>query len=143
MASNVSVLTVLLHGKPVDTLTRLEGDRTIFAFNEGYVADENRPTLSLGFKDTLGRLITDLPPVQRRLVPFFSNLLPEGHMRTYLAERAGVNPEREFFLLWVCGKDLPGAITIEPAGGEAWPPGAHGRLQDSDQTALARVPGCP
>jgi serine/threonine-protein kinase HipA len=57
-------------------------------------------------------------------MPFFSNLLPEGRMRTYLAERAGVNPEREFFLLWVLGKDLPGAITVEPADGEAWPPGA-------------------
>lgn len=139
MGSNVSVLTVLLHGKPVGTLTRLEGDRTIFAFNEEYVADENRPTLSLGFKDTLGGLITDFPPVQRRLMPFFSNLLPEGHMRTYLAERAGVNPEREFFLLRVLGKDLPGAITIEPADGEAWPPDANERPWDPDQDAKAKA----
>jgi serine/threonine-protein kinase HipA len=33
-------------------------------------------------------------------MPYFANLLPEGHMRTYLAEQAGVNPAREFFLLW-------------------------------------------
>ena len=58
--------------------------------------------------------------------PFFSNLLPEGHLRDYLAERAGVNPKREFFLLWVLGRDLPGALTIEAADGEAWPPGADG-----------------
>lgn len=135
MVSNVSVLTVLLYGNPVGALTRLEGDRTIFSFNEEYVANENRPTLSLGFKDTLGRLITDFNPVQRRLMPFFSNLLPEGHMRTYLAERAGVNPEREFFLLWVLGKDLPGAITIEPADGEAWPPEASERLRGSGEDA--------
>ncbi|MCH8161085.1 MAG: response regulator, partial [Chloroflexi bacterium] len=43
----------------------------------------------------------------------------------YLAERAGVNPVREFFLLWVLGMDLPGAITIRPADGEAWPPDSH------------------
>jgi serine/threonine-protein kinase HipA len=69
--------------------------------------------------DTLGHLITEFAPVQTKVMPFISNLLPEGHMRTYLAERAGVNPEREFFLLWVLGKDLPGAITVEPADGEA------------------------
>jgi serine/threonine-protein kinase HipA len=52
--------------------------------------------------------------VTRRLPPFFSNLLPEGHLRTYLAEQAGVKPEREFFLLAQLGADLPGAITTEP-----------------------------
>jgi serine/threonine-protein kinase HipA len=51
-------------------------------------------------------------------------------MRTYLAERAGVNPVREFFLLWVLGKDLPGAITIRPADGEAWPPDADDDADD-------------
>ena len=121
MAANVSVLNVLLHGVPIGTLTRVTGDRTLFAFNDAYIDDANRPVLSLGFKDHLGHLITDLKPVQTRVMPFFSNLLPEGRMRTYLAERASVSPQREFFLLWVLGKDLPGAITVEPADGEAWP----------------------
>jgi serine/threonine-protein kinase HipA len=121
VAANVSVLNVLLHGVPIGTLTRVAGDRTLFAFNDAYINDANRPVLSLGFKDHLGELITDFKPVQTRIMSFFSNLLPEGRMRTYLAERASVNPQREFFLLWVLGKDLPGAITIEPADGEAWP----------------------
>lgn len=43
-------------------------------------------------------------------------------MRNYLADRAGVNPVREFFLLWVLGQDLPGAIKIKPADGEKLPP---------------------
>jgi serine/threonine-protein kinase HipA len=91
---NVSVLNVLLYGMPVGTITRVDGDRTLFAFNDAYINDESRPTLSLGFKDHLGRLTTELSPVQTRVMPFFSNLLPEGRMRTYLAERAGVNPQR-------------------------------------------------
>jgi serine/threonine-protein kinase HipA len=70
----------------------------------------------------MGGLITDIPPTRVRVPTFFANLLPEGMMREYLAERAGVNPQREFFLLWVLGKDLPGALTIVPADGEAWPP---------------------
>lgn len=125
MATNVSVLNVLLYGDLVGTLTRVDGDRTLFAFNDAYINDQARPTLSLGFKDDLNALITEFNPVQTRVLPFFSNLLPEGRMRTYLAKQAGVVPEREFFLLWVLGKDLPGAITIEPADREAWPPDAN------------------
>lgn len=33
----------------------------------------------------------------------FSTLLPEGHMRDYLAKRAGVKAVREFHLLWTLG----------------------------------------
>lgn len=51
-------------------------------------------------------------------------------MRYYLAERAGVNPAREFFLLWVLGQDLAGAITVEPADGEALPPNVHQDIED-------------
>jgi serine/threonine-protein kinase HipA len=139
MANNVSVLNILLYGEPIGTLTRVEGDRTLFAFNEDYIDNPNRPTLSLGFKDRLGQLITAFRPVQTKVMPFFSNLLPEGHMRTYLAELAGVNPDREFFLLWVLGKDLPGAVTVEPADGEAWPPpdeNVQAPDEDSQQNAL-------
>jgi serine/threonine-protein kinase HipA len=130
--ADVSVLNVLLYGKPIGTLTRVAGDRTLFAFNEAYIADVRRPVLSLSFKDAHGELITDFRPTQTKVMPFFSNLLPEGHMRDYLAERAGLNPVREFFLLWVLGQDLPGAITISPADGEAWPPDVDGGGADDD-----------
>jgi serine/threonine-protein kinase HipA len=114
---NIAVLDVRLHGQPIGTLTRLPGDRVFFAFTQDYVADRNRPTLSLSFKDALGSLITDVRPTQTRLPVFFANLLPEGPMRDYLAARAGVKPEREFFLIAVLGRDLPGALEIQPAGG--------------------------
>jgi serine/threonine-protein kinase HipA len=122
MMANVSVLDVLLYEEVIGTLTRVEGDRSLFAFNEDYIAERNRPVLSLGFKDKFGGLLTEFRPYQARVMPFFSNLLPEERLREYLAERAGVNPEREFFLLWVLGADLPGAITVRPADGEEWPP---------------------
>jgi serine/threonine-protein kinase HipA len=120
---DVSILDVRLYGEPIGTLTHLQGDRTIFAFNEDYVENPDRPTLSLSFKDDLGGLITKIRPTQRVVPPFFSNLLPEGSLRRYLAERAGVNQQREFFLLWVLGLDLPGALSIHPAAGDALPPG--------------------
>lgn len=129
--ADVSVIDVLLYGEPIGTLTRVSGDRTLFAFNDAYIADKHRPVLGLGFKDQFGELITDFRPVQTRVMPFFSNLLPEGRMRTYLADRAGVNPVREFFLLWVLGMDLAGAVTIRPADGEAWPPGEDDGADDA------------
>src|SRR5690606_35850058 len=75
-------------------------------------------------KDEFGELRTDFRTYRKKVMPFFSNLLPEGHLRKYLAEQAGVNIEREFFLLWALGQDLPGAITATPADGEAWPEAA-------------------
>lgn len=127
--SNVSTLNVLLYGELVGTITDVGSDRSLFAFTESYIADQNRSILSLGFKDALGELITEFRPYQAKLMPFFSNLLPEETMRKYLAGRAGVNPEREFFLLWVLGQDLPGAISIEPADGEALPPAVNEQLE--------------
>ena len=119
--ADVRVLDVRLHGVSIGTLTHVAGERTLFAFAEDYVADEHRPVLGLAFKDRFGELITEFRPTRVRLPPTFSNLLPEGRMRDYLAVRAGVNPVREFFLLRALGSDLPGAVTVVPAGGEAWP----------------------
>jgi serine/threonine-protein kinase HipA len=133
---DVSVLDVRLHSRSIGSLTLLQGDRTVFTFNDDYIADENRPTLSLSFKDNLGGLLTRIAPTQRVIPPFFSNLLPEGPLRKYLAERASVDQQREFFLLWALGQDLPGALTIHPADGEAMPPEAAGAIEDNGGNAL-------
>lgn len=134
MTNNVSTLNILLYGEPIATITNVGNDRTLFAFMDSYINDESRPVLGLGFKDSLGGLLTSFKPTQTKLTPFFSNLLPEETMRHYLAERAGVNPAREFFLLWVLGQDLSGAITVEPADGEALPPNVHQNIEDETKT---------
>ncbi len=113
--AEIEILHVLLYDKLIGTLTRLPGDKNLFAFSQEYIEMQNRPILSLSFKDRFGNLITDAKWTQTRIPPFFANLLPEGYMREYLAERAGVNPEREFFLLSALGHDLPGAIKVYPA----------------------------
>ncbi|PKN47501.1 MAG: hypothetical protein CVU59_02605, partial [Deltaproteobacteria bacterium HGW-Deltaproteobacteria-17] len=88
----------------------------LFAFDEGYLEDSERPTLSLSFKGSGGSLVTHLRPYVARVPPFFANLLPEGPLRRYLAEHVGVKPEREFFLLAALGGDLPGAVVVTPFG---------------------------
>lgn len=130
--NSVSTLNVLLYGELIGTITHVGHDRTLLAFTDDYISNEARPVLSLGFKDSLGGLITDFKPTQTKLTPFFSNLLPEETMRHYLAERANVNPAREFFLLWVLGQDLPGAITVVPADGETLPPNVHEEVEKGD-----------
>ncbi len=110
----VKSLAVHLHGRRIGIINRLAGDRHLFAFEQDYVDDPNRPTLSLAYKGQAGGLVTAIRPVVRRLPPFFSNLLPEGHLRIYLAEKAGVKPEREFFLMAVLGADVAGAVTVKP-----------------------------
>ncbi len=135
---DVSVLDVRLYGESIGSLTLLQGDRTIFTFNDAYIEKPNRPTLSLSFRDNLGNLITQLRPTTRVVPPFFSNLLPEGPLRRYLAERAGVNDQREFFLLWALGKDLPGALSIHPAEGDALPPEAADALPEGTKPNALR-----
>lgn len=139
MMADASVLNVSLYGQEIGTLTRLADDRNLFAFNESYIDSEQRPTLGLSFKDPHGELITDFPPTQTRVSPFFANLLPEGQLREYLARSAGVNTRRDFPLLWALGQDLPGAIVITPAEGEPWPDnGEDGKDRDDDHKHAMR-----
>ena len=109
-------LEVLLGDRRIGLITALGGDQSIFAFDDAYAEDPDRPTLSLSFKGDRGGLLRDHRPTQTRLMPFFSNLLPEGPLRDYLAKRAGVKPMREYSLLETLGLDLPGAITVRPRG---------------------------
>ncbi len=111
---NLSVLAVILHGRRIGVINRLGGDSNVFSFEEDYIDDRARATLSLSFKSRSGSLLTEIRPTSSRLPPFFSNLLPEGRLREYLAERSGVKPDREFFLLAALGADLPGAVVVAP-----------------------------
>ena len=117
-------LRIKLGNRLVGTITNVVTDKNIFVFDPGYVEDEQRPVLSLSYFDIERNLITRPREVQRRLPPFFSNLLPErdGVLRDYLAQRAGISPEREFPLLWLVGADLPGAVIAEDSEGQPLPP---------------------
>lgn len=110
----LTALGVHLHGRQIGTITRLAGDRQIFSFDQSYIDEPQRPTLSLSFKGRSGGLVTAPQHVRQRVPTFFANLLPEGHLRAYLAEQAGVHPQREFFLLAALGADLSGAVTVAP-----------------------------
>lgn len=120
MMIDIHSLAVYLHNQRVGTLNYIGGERTLFSFAESYIEDTLRPTLGLRFKDRFGQLITEFRPYKIKLMPFFSNLLPEGILRTYLARKAVVHPEREFFLLGALGQDLSGAVRVLPEHEDPW-----------------------
>jgi serine/threonine-protein kinase HipA len=119
-----TVLEVWLNQTRIGTITNLPYDQNLFIFDEEYTATVDRPVLSLSCYDDNRNLITEPEQVQAKVPPFFSNLLPEGRLRGYLAEVAGVKEAQEFFLLWLLGADLPGAVIVQESDGAPLPPPA-------------------
>ncbi len=111
----INALSVMLYDEQIGIITQLPGDKNIFTFSPEYLAKTTRPTLSLSFKDSFGGIQADVKATRTRLAPFFSNLLPEGILREYLASQAHVSAEREFELLKALGQDMPGSLTVHPA----------------------------
>lgn len=136
--SEIVALDILLHDRRIGQIARLGGDRSIFTFDDDYLADAERPTLSLAYRDEYGGIINDPRAYQTQLEPFFSNLLPEGVLRDYLAKRAGVKAVREFQLLSELGRDLPGAVRAVPVEGTAIAEGevAEGAVAEIAKQAL-------
>ncbi len=111
------ILDVYLGQANVGRLTLLPGDRSLFTFTEDYLNNANRPVLSQSYISQSGNILSEIRHVRSKLPPFFSNLLPEGHLRTYIAEQGGVKPSREFRLIELLGNDLPGAVRVVPPDG--------------------------
>ncbi|WP_008310526.1 type II toxin-antitoxin system HipA family toxin [Leptolyngbya sp. PCC 6406] len=101
---------VWLYEQRVGSITLNEGIIR-FQLNDSYINDPQRAVLGLLFED-------DLVAIYRskvRLPPWFSNLLPEGRLREWIAQDKGVSENQELDLLLKVGHDLPGAVRIAEA----------------------------
>ena len=111
MALNEKSFAVLLYGQQIGIL-RQKGDYTQFSFTEAYLTDPDRPILGLYFEENLR-----VPYASAlRLPRWFSNLLPEGPLRAWIAADRHVALDREMELLAQVGHDLPGAVQVLGAG---------------------------
>ena len=110
----VNELHVRLGDVTVGTLAHLSGDRITLIFDSDYLNMRNRPVLGLSFLNHQGGVIEEQRITTRKAPPYFANLLPEGHLRDYLAGLAGVNEARDYPLLYLTGGDLPGAVRLIP-----------------------------
>ena len=111
-------LGVWLQSRRVGTITNLSGDYNLFSFEEEYLEDETRPVLSQAFIGVGGNVIARVPRTHRIAPPFFANLLPEdgSFLRALVARRYQIKSSRDFPYLHVLGRDLPGALVIDPVG---------------------------
>ena len=84
---------------------------TRFVFEDGYWDNPNRKVLGLQFEEN--------PKARHRshmrLPAWFSNLLPEGRLREWVAQARGASIQREMELLAQVGHDLPGAVRVVEA----------------------------
>lgn len=112
MAKPERAYSVWLHDRKVGTLNT-DGGYTRFAFDTEYARDPNRAVLGLRFEEDL--LAQHRSNV--RLPPWFSNLLPEGRLREWIAHSQRIFETREMELLAQVGHDLPGAVRVAEDGG--------------------------
>ena len=140
MSTSIRYLRLYLHrppladgsaGEPGTTASRREaigylsqyGDILRVSFDESYIRNPQRPTLSLSYQGADEAATQQILASARdaRLVRtdgrwpvYFQNLLPEGHNRERLARERGCSPDDEFELLAAAGHDLMGALEVEP-----------------------------
>lgn len=128
-------LEVWLHGHHAGWLCEA-GRATRFVPAEPYLADAQRPTLSLSMtvpkeeKLTQETLANHFNPAVYRergeLPPFFAGLLPEGALRRRLAAtRKNQRDMDDFGILASAGEDLPGAVKVIPANLDKLTPAAR------------------
>jgi serine/threonine-protein kinase HipA len=88
------------------------------------------PTQSALWSDVKNPLFN----AQSGMLPsFFQNLLPEGVLRSHIAQLRGCRENDYFELLAACGGDLPGAVSARPVSVDR---GTLQRLITQDQDAL-------
>lgn len=103
---------VTVHGARAGTLERVSDCADFrFTFDPGWVGDPSRPVLGQVFLDRMPDAIET-----SGLPCWFAHLLPQGPSRRLLARWAGCADDEEegFELLLAIGRDLPGAVVLEP-----------------------------
>lgn len=134
----VDSLDILLNDILVGVLTKLADGRIVFSFDKAYVADENRQVLSQCYYAADRTLLRETRAYSSKLPPFFSNLLPEGSLRDYIAKAGHIKPTNEFAMLQLLGEDLPGAIIARPTLSSA--PYTSDLLDASDKNVQSMSP---
>lgn len=132
-------LSVLIGDELVGTLAWIAPDKTIFTLDGDYIQNERRRTLTSTIAlQEQAQLREVLWKANMSLAPFFSNLLPEGPLRSYLARINGINMQREFFLLKALKDDLPGAVRLEASSRDFSLTHEHGSVADEPPSAGLR-----
>ncbi len=104
---------VSLHGIEVGTIS-CYASKSSFRFIDEYYWRVDRPVLGFWFENGMRRETS--AKGQLVLPLWFSNLLPEGLLRTIVCAQHGLREENEPGILGALGDDLPGAVTVSRIG---------------------------
>lgn len=125
---------VRLHGIDIGTIS-CYSSKSSFRFSDEYYWRADRPVLGFWFENGMRR---EAGVKGRSVLPlWFSNLLPEGLLRTIVCAQHGLREEDEPGILAVLGNDLPGAVTVSRIG-DPVPGPADDAMQSSDSTSFSK-----
>jgi serine/threonine-protein kinase HipA len=101
-------LSVYLHNSLAGYLWLSDTSRFSFQYDPNYLEDPNAMPLSLSLP------VREAPYVNDTARPFFSNLLPEGEVRSLIAKIKQISEHNDFKLLEAIGGECAGAVSIIP-----------------------------
>ena len=112
---SVAGLRLLLDGQEVGILTHYSGGKNIVVFSPDYIALAKTARNTFTMTQLANEAYLSKPLISaQRLPPVLSNLLPEGALRDWMSLSLKVHVENEFPLIAHMGKNLPGALQVEP-----------------------------
>ena len=82
--------------------------------NDEYIFTYNREYLAGGIPLSFRLPLREEPFTSDELMPFFENLVSEGWLRKLQSQQQKIDEQDRFGLLLSNGKDLVGAVTVEP-----------------------------
>jgi len=130
---SVQALALMLHQVRIGVLAHYSGGKNILTFDPQYLAlpEASRPLFTLRQRAHPGYLEQVLMSSQR-LPPVLSNLLPEGALRSWLAQSLKMHVDEEFSLMAWAGANLPGALEARALAANeipAWALTSRGELE--------------
>ncbi len=139
MSATAEILDIYLQDTLAGYLVNNEGGRNVLIFDERFIHNEQRPTLTLNLsKQSDATAIQSMlePWVHRqRLDPLLSNLLPEGALREWTTKQLKIHEHNEFPLLAYLGQDLPGAIRVQASNLNQLPTAVMNQLGGAEPKA--------
>ncbi|ANS41047.1 type II toxin-antitoxin system HipA family toxin [Serratia inhibens] len=130
---SVQALALMLHQVRIGVLAHYSGGKNILTFDPQYLAlpEASRPLFTLRQRAHPGYLEQVLMS-SLRLPPVLSNLLPEGALRSWLAQSLKTHVDEEFPLMAWTGANLPGALEARALAANeipAWALTSRGELE--------------
>jgi len=101
-------LSVYLHNRLTGHLWLSGTNRLSFRYDPSYLENQNAIPLSLSLP------LREAPYTNDTARPFFSNLLPEGEVRSLICQIKQISERNDFKLLEAIGGECAGAVTILP-----------------------------